>query len=154
MKTTVPSQLATLVPASLHLGTEVLEARGGRSRVRFDHIPELIEASGQLKPAALMAIAKTASASALISLLGVRAAWTELAVTGATARSSRTARGSLIAEGEVVGFRDAMVRDLDRSGSATVRIWVTIEDDSERPVSEIIVEWRAQSKGEELRPAA
>jgi hypothetical protein len=151
---TVPSQLATLVPASRHLGTEVLEARGGRSRVRFEQIPELIEESGQLKPAALMALAKTASASALISLLGVRAAWTEMAVAGASAKSSRIARGSLIADGEVIGFRDATLRDLDRSGSATVRISVTIEDDSERPVSEMVVEWRLQTVREELGKAA
>ncbi|MGH2610980.1 MAG: PaaI family thioesterase [Tepidiformaceae bacterium] len=151
---TLTTKLATLVPASRHLGTEVLEARGGRSRIRFDHIPELLEDSGQLKAAALMTLAKTASASALISLLGIRAAWTEMTVTGASARSNRMARGSLIAEGEVVGFRDAMVRDLDRSGSATIRISVTIEDDSERPVSEIFVDWHIHTVSEELRKAA
>lgn len=151
---TPTSQLATLVPASRHLGTEVLEARGGRSRVRFDHMPELIEESGQLKPAALSAIAKTASASAIISLLGVRAAWTEMTVSGASARSSRIARGSLIAEAEVIGFREAMVRDLDRTGAAAIRVSVTIEDDSERPVSEIFVEWHLRTVTEELRKAA
>ena len=151
---TLKSQLATIVPASRLLGSEVLEARGGRARVRFDHIPELSEDSGQLKPAALLAIAKTASASALISLLGIRAASTDMTVTTANARSSRVARGGLIAEAEVVGFRDAIVRDLDRAGASTIRTSIVIEDDSERPVSEIFIDWHVQTATEGLRKAA
>lgn len=151
---TLTTQLSTIVPASRHLGTEVLEARGGRSRVRFDHIPELLEESGQLKPAALLALAKTTSASALISLLGIRAAWTEMTVSAANAKSSRIARGSLIGEAEVVGFRDAIVRDLDRVGSSTIRTSIVLEDDSERPVAELIVDWHVVTVTEELRKAA
>ena len=151
---TISTQVATIVPASRHLGGQVLEARGGRARVRFAQVPELLEESGQLKPAALSALAKTASASALISLLGARAAWTEMTVSGAHARSSRIARGGLIAEAEVVGFRDAIVRDLERAGSATIRTSIVIEDDSERPVSELFVDWHVVSVTEELRKAA
>lgn len=151
---TISPELTALVPTARHLGAEVLEARAGRARVRFDSIPELLEASGHLKPAAILALGKTASASALLSLLGSRAASASISVAGATARSSRTARGSLIAEAEVVGFRDATLRDLDRTGSSTIRLNITIEDDSERPVSEIFVDWHVQTAAETLRRAA
>ena len=152
--TATVTQITNLVPAARHLGVEVLESRGGRARVRFANIPELLDDSGRLKPAALMALGRTSSASALISLLGIRAAWTEITVKGASVRSHRTARGSIIAEAEVVGFRDATLRDLDRTGTSTIRISVKLEDDSERPVSELFVDWHVQTAAEELRKAA
>lgn len=148
------TQITNLVPTARHLGVEVLESRGGRARVRFANIPELLDDSGRLKPAALMALGRTSSASALISLLGIRAAWTEMTVKGASLRSNRTARGSIIAEAEVVGFRDATLRDLDRTGTSTIRISVKLEDDSERPFSELFVDWHVQTASEELRKAA
>lgn len=150
----LPTALTTLVPAARHLGTEILEARTGHARVRFEQIPELLEETGHLKGAALLALAKTGSGSALLSLIGNRAASATITVAGVTARSNRTARGSLIADADVVGFREATLRDLDRTGSSTIRIAVTIEDDSERPVSELFVDWHVHTSGQELRRAA
>ena len=77
-----------------------------------------------------------------------------MTVGAANARSSRVARGGLIAEAEVVGFRDAIVRDLERAGSSTIRTSIVIEDDSERPVSEIFIDWHVQTATEGLRKAA
>lgn len=154
MSSTISRELTALVPTARHLGADVLEARAGRARVRFEAIPELLDGSGHLKPAALLALGKTASASALLSLLGGRAATASITVAGANARSSRTARGSLIAEAEVVGFREATLRDFDRTGSSTIRVSISIEDDSERPVSELFVDWHVHAGSEEVRRAA
>ena len=153
MSATLP-QLSTIAPFARSASAEILEARAGRARLRFGHFPELLESTGLLKPAALLGIGKAASAAAILSLLGDRADAASLTLASATARFSRPPRGALIAEAELYGFQGATLRHLEQSGSSAIKARVTIEDDSERPVAEVVLEWHIQVGGTVIRAAA
>lgn len=149
------SQLATIAPFARSASAEILEARAGRARLRFDYFPELVEENtGLLKPAALLGIGKATSAASILSLLGDRAASATVTLASASARFSRPPRGALIAEAELYGFQSETLRHLEQSGSSTIRARVSIEDDSERAVAEIVLEWHVHLASARLRAVA
>ncbi|HEX6031831.1 MAG TPA: hypothetical protein VFY90_10400 [Tepidiformaceae bacterium] len=149
------AQLATIAPFARSASAEILEARAGHARLRFDFFHELVDDNnGLLKPAALLGIGKATSAASILSLLGDRAGGASFTLASATARYSRPPRGALIAEADLYGFQGATLQHLDKAGSSTIRARVTIEDDSERPVAEIVLEWQIHLSSTKVRAAA
>lgn len=137
----VLEHLRTAVPFATLVGVEVLTVDAGAATARLDERPEVHNHIATLHAGALFTLGEAASGAAMAGafapvLLAVRPV-------AADARISyrRPARGAAVAAARVVGEPAALLTELDGVGKVRFTVEVRIEDDRQREVATMEVDW-------------
>jgi acyl-coenzyme A thioesterase PaaI-like protein len=114
----------------------------GEGATRIADVPELKNHFGTVHGGALYTLGEVASASAVLSALGERAAGLRVVTRGARIRYVKPARGAIDAHASLNMrlLEEALVR-VEQHGRADVQVTVVLTDAHDLQVADLAVEW-------------
>lgn len=129
------------VPYAKHSGIELLEIADGRGVAQLPDIKETQNHMGSQHAGALFTLAEAASGSAMVSLFADKVLMVRAAITEATIKYTKAARGVVRAVGLLQRPGSEILDEFNREGRVNFRVDVTLTDSKDREIGEMLVTW-------------
>lgn len=132
------------VPYAKHSGIELLEIADGRGAAQLPDWKETQNHMGSQHAGALFTLAEAASGAAMVSLFADKVLMVRAAITEATIRYKKAARGAVRANGLLRQPGSEILDEFNREGRVTFKVDVTLLDSKDREVGAMEVDWSIQ----------
>jgi uncharacterized protein (TIGR00369 family) len=132
------------VPYAKHSGIELTEIADGRGAAKLPDWKETQNHMGSQHAGALFTLAEAASGAAMVSLFADKVLMVRAAITEATIRYKKAARGVVRATGLLRQPGQEILDEFNREGRVTFKVDVTLLDSKDREVAAMEVDWSIQ----------
>jgi len=132
------------VPYAKHSGIELLEIAEGRGLAQLPDWKETQNHMGSQHAGALFTLAEAASGAAMVSLFADKVLMVRAAITEATIKYQKAARGVVQATGLLRQPGADILDEFNREGRVTFNVDVTLTDAKNREIGAMEVVWSIQ----------
>jgi len=132
------------VPYAKHSGIELLEIAEGRGSARLPDSKETQNHMGSQHAGALFTLAEAASGAAMVSLFADKVLMVRAAITQATIKYKKAARGVVHATGLLRQPGADILAEFNQEGRVSFKVDVTLIDSKDREIGEMEVDWSIQ----------
>ena len=139
---TLRAQFAAAVPFARHAGDENVEIGDGIARTQLTQTEQLSDHIGSLHAGAIFTLAETASGAAMLGAFAEMATAIRPLATEAKISYLKLGRGTIQAQARTVMAGAELREQLRSSGLAAFEINVDVQDERERVIAKVSVQWR------------
>jgi uncharacterized protein (TIGR00369 family) len=139
---TLRAQFAAAVPFARHAGVEIVEIGDGFARTQLTQTEQLSNHIGSLHAGAIFTLAETASGAAMLGAFAEMATAIRPLATEAKISYLKLGRGTIQAQARTVMAGAELREQLRSSGLAAFEINVDVQDERERVIAKVSVQWR------------
>lgn len=139
---TLRAQFAAAVPFARHAGVEIVEIGDGFARTQLTQTEQLSNHIGSLHAGAIFTLAETASGAAMLGAFAEMATTIRPLATEAKISYLKLGRGTIQAQARTVMAGAELREQLRSSGLAAFEINVDVQDERERVIAKVSVQWR------------
>lgn len=132
------------VPYAKHSGIQLLEINDGRGVAQLPDWKETQNHMGTQHAGALFTLAEAASGSAMVTMFADKILMVRAAITEATIKYTKAARGVVRATGRLQRTTTEILDEFNTEGRVTFLVDVTMTDSKDREVGEMLVTWSVQ----------
>jgi len=139
---TLRAQFAAAVPFARHAGVEIVEIGDGFARTQLTQTEQLSNHIGSLHAGAIFTLAETASGAAMLGAFAEMATTIRPLAIEAKISYLKLGRGTIQAQARTVMAGAELREQLRSSGLAAFEINVDVQDERERVIAKVSVQWR------------
>jgi len=139
---TLRAQFAAAVPFARHARVEIVEIGDGFARTQLTQTEQLSNHIGSLHAGAIFTLAETASGAAMLGAFAEMATAIRPLATEAKISYLKLGRGTIQAQARTVMAGAELREQLRSSGLAAFEINVDVQDERERVIAKVSVQWR------------
>ena len=143
----IREQLGQAVPFARHAGVKLTHVEEGLARAELEQTSQSVNHIGTQHAGALFTLGETASGGAMAGVFADRILNVRPIAGEAQIRYLKLAKGRIVAEGRVLGARDALIAAFERDGKVAFDVAVALSDAEGKDVATMRVSWTVKAAG-------